>query len=162
MLELEVGLRRVWDLGVYTRGCDKPGAESDLKRVDNAIEDPVWWARLHTLERLMRVVRDLFTWIESCPCHGSLPFRDLPSTLSGRWLRCPMRGRRLPEVAAGDFLETTRALCDLQVVDLMGSFPADVPSRDKGQCLQEYERGRAHLLFQFSLKLSYFMEPPAL
>ena len=41
------------------------------------------------------------------------------------------------------------------------SLGADVTAETRGECLQDYERGRAHLLFAFSLKLASYMEPPA-
>ena len=75
---------------------------------------------------------------------------------------CPFRGRRLPEIAAGDFFDAFNIICNMSSTRLLGGMPRDIDSSLRAALLQAFEHGRAHLLFGFTLKLASFIEPPAL
>ena len=73
-----------------------------------------------------------------------------------------MRGLRLDEVAAGDFFEMFRDLCDVTSAQLLLALPVDISTSDRSICLQEFERGCGYLTFQFTVKLSPYTGPPNL
>ena len=62
-------------------------------------------------------------------------------TASRRWESCPMRGLRLPEVAAGDFLDSFREVCELEMVELLGKLPPAMSPTERGVCIQCARRG---------------------
>jgi hypothetical protein len=69
VLDLQLPLRRFWDLETYQRGAGRPQQQdaSDLTQigtVDEALCSAAWWAHLLTLEALCSVVRDCFVWAE--------------------------------------------------------------------------------------------------
>ena len=112
--DFERPLRRFWSLAKYGAealavpaagedGADDPNASAQLHVADEAISSPIWWARVLTLKLVFKVILKCFTWVEGCSCHTHLDMNAVTSQVRDRWLQCPMRGQRLPEVAAGDF-----------------------------------------------------------
>jgi hypothetical protein len=110
----------------------------------------------------MNVVRASLIWGESCQCHHHLLHEDAPAELARCWLRCPMRGRRLPEISGGDFLETLTNMFDTALAHLLQTLPAGLPAQQRALLAQDFAQGRAHLVFQFVLKIHAMCEPPRL
>ena len=167
--ELEKPLRRFWDREAYSgRSAPAPDVENNdgkgvqINKVDDAVCSPMFWAKLCTMNYLFAMVRDVLAWAESCPCHGDLDHCAAPSWLRRRWEKCPMRGARLPELAAGDFFAKFEQLYELPAAQLLLSLPTDISAACRSECLLDLDRGRSHLLFVLTLKLSSFMEPPCL
>ena len=133
-----------------------------LDVVDEAINDEYWWACLRTVDHIMAVVRDCLLWAESCPCHFRFHHRCVPAKLRHGWQQCPLRGRRLPELAAGDFGNVVRQLLDVSGVDVLMGLPSSITAAQKAILLWEFELGKAHLTFAFTLKLAAMQEPPRL
>ena len=74
-----------------------------------------------------------------------------------------MRGLRLPEVSAGEFLEMFVELANVMVIELLQALPTDLDDASRGVCVQAFERGRSSILFELTLKMvSSYMEPPGL
>ena len=73
-----------------------------------------------------------------------------------------MRGARLPELAASDFVQMVAETSNQTAAQLYLELPSGLLRQQKTACMQEFEAARAHLLFVTTLKLSYFREPPAL
>ena len=114
----------------------------------------MFWASLLTLEAVLGIVRGIIEWGEGCPCHSHMDWEGIPAEVATRWAACKHRGRRLAELASGvsrmfDTRLTTAAAW------LSMKLPADLPAGDKLRCMRDFERGRAHLLFVFTLKLGY-------
>ena len=174
VLDLQGPLRRFWSLQAYNHGSEqqqqqRQGAEQSvedsgvkLDYVHETLESPEFWAQLITLDRLFTVVRELFDWTESCPCHYKRrPPADMPE-VKKRWLCCPLRGRRLPEIASGGFFQFLNQLCLTNAARLFLDLPQSLPEECRAACLLDFEHGRGHLTFQLTLKMSCFLEPPLL
>ena len=169
-LQLKVYVRRFWSLPLYMQGAGAAnpaivaGTERGpkLQMVNDAITSSLFWGQLMTLDFVYELVRRAFAWVESCPCHGHLDFDSATPDQRKIWESCFMRSLRLPEIASGDFIEMFRLLCDVTAAQLMLSLPEDISEAERGVCLQEFERGRAHLLFEFTLKLHAYGSPPLL
>jgi hypothetical protein len=73
-----------------------------------------------------------------------------------------MRGRRLPEIATGDFMDTLAVKFDRSLAQLLQELPAGLTGHDRARLVHDYSQGRAHLMFQFVLKLHAMQEPPRL
>ena len=169
LLHLQVPLRRFWNLRAFCHFSDnaqqaeigETGATAvKLESIHETIESAEFWAQLQTLERLFSVVRELFEWLESCPCHYKRkPPPDRPE-VKKRWMSCPLRGRRLPEIACGGFFEVVNRLCLANAAQLFVDLPESLPEECRAACLLDFERGRGHLTFQLTLKLSCFLQPP--
>ena len=161
LLEIQTPLTRFWSLDAYGA---KPETSSDIKTgvkmeiVDGAINSPVFWAQLRTLEALFSVVRELIEWVEACPCHHG---RKPPVGKTQCWRQCPLRARRLPEIASGALLQILHELCFTNAATLFLALDA-AEAEVRTACLHDFERGRGHLAFQLTLKLSCFLEPPLL
>ena len=52
--------------------------------------------------------------------------------------------------------------CQTTIALLLEELPSEISAAERGTCLQEFERSRSYLIFQFTLKLSPYMEPPLL
>ena len=76
----------------------------------------------------------------------------MPPSLVAKWLKCPMRGRRLPELATSYFDEVVATLFDRSLVELAAELPPDISAENRNALNVEYCRGRSHLAFGFSLK----------
>ncbi|CAE7235205.1 unnamed protein product [Symbiodinium sp. CCMP2456] len=171
ILHLQVPLRRYWNLRAFNHFSDDAQQREigeqgptavKLESVNETIESAEFWAQLQTLERLFSVVRELFEWLEACPCHYKRkPPPDRPD-VKKRWMSCPLRGRRLAEISCGGFFEVVNRLCLANAAQLYVDLPESLPEECRAACLLDYEHGRGHLTFQLTLKLSCFLQPPLL
>lgn len=167
ILELERSLRWGWSKEKYEAGraiqpqADHPGGVR-LDIADQALSSSRWWASLHVLDRLFDIVRACLVWAEGCPCHENLSADALnvPAKAEEAWARCPLRGRRAPELANGDFFKLLDALCERESHNVLCEMPSDITESDRAELLVEFEKGRAHLVFTMTLKLSHWSEPP--
>eukprot|EP00969_Alexandrium_andersonii_P336669 14881630-Alexandrium_andersonii.AAC.1 len=71
-----------------------------------------------------------------------------------------MRGHRLSELACGDFFEFFRSACEQSLADLLLHLPPAISDAHKAVCIANFERGRGFLLFEFTMKLSCYLEAP--
>ena len=78
------------------------------------------------------------------------------------WEQCPLRTMRLPCLAAGDFFREFQDFANVCVAELLEKLPADASPQVQAECIQEFERGRAHLHFTMYLKLGSMTLPPSL
>lgn len=155
---------------ILVSGWDKEkymGAQSSAQAgavhvdtVDAAVTSKMFWASLGCLELLMRVVRRCIAWVEGCPCHHHLADADVAPSLARAWEQCPLRGRRLPEISAGDFSTTFSELFANMIVMALAAIPKSLSSKDRASLLQDLAAGRAHLAFQLTLKVSALRQPP--
>ena len=112
------------------------------------------------LDALTSIVQSALIWCESCPCHGSLPTERIPPHVRQAWLQCPLRGCRAPELASGGFMNVLRSLADTGAGQLLSTLPRDVDAAQRATLLNEFERGRAHLLLVFAVRLEHWRQPP--
>lgn len=161
LLELKEVLISRWDKDLYM-GQQTAEHATNIDMVDRAIRSDMFWASLQCLELLMKVMRRCMDWCESCPCHYNLLESGAAVELERRWSRCPLRGRRLPEVAAGDFGNLFTELFDNMSAQALLLLPGALTASDRSRLLQDLARGRAHLAFQLTLKITAIRQPPLL
>jgi hypothetical protein len=166
LLELKRTLCWGWNMGKYSAasniGRESSSTAVHIDLINQAITSEFWWSAIATLDSLYELIRCAFGWAEGCPCHSHLDLSQVSPSIKKRWQSCPLRGLRLPEVAAGDFFIMFDDLQRRSVAELLLSFPAHFAESSRGELLQEFERGRAHLIYTFTLKLSGFSTPPLL
>lgn len=115
---------------------------------------------LRTGDHLFSVLRRMLAWAEACPCHGDLDWNEVPKSQRDLWAACPLRGRRLPELAEGALLKLLDETCERTAAELFTGFPAALADEDKSTCIRDFEAGRSHLVFMLNLKLAYCSQPP--
>ena len=167
ILALKDILQNIWSLERYQADSAgdhaAPGETSKLEIVNQALTCDRWWCEIQMVDLLMQSIRRCYTWAESCPCHDHLlQLDDIPPKLLRAWLCCPMRGRRLPEVASGDFMGNMESLLANMMARALLVIPASMSEALRTGLLQDLSAGRSHLVFQFTLKLAAMRSPPRL
>ena len=170
ILDLKAPLERFWSLQAFNHGSGQKPAQQQaseesgprLEYINETIESPEFWAQLLALDKLFAVVRDLFDWVESCPCHYKRQAPTDNPAIKRRWQACPLRGRRLPEISCGRFFDILNRLCLANAARLFLELPDSLAEDCRAACLLDFEHGRGHLTFQLTLKMACFLEPPLL
>ena len=124
---------------------------------DSAIQSSFWWAWMEMCEELCSGLRSAASWIEGCSCHSHVlkHCEGMPAAAKEKFARCPMRTRRAAELSNGDFVATVSHAFDVHAAELAGRLRG-VTARERLQILDEFDLGRAHLLFYFTMKVSHW------
>ena len=153
-----------WNSDAYVDGSESSLSDKGLVAgVDEAITKVSWWEAMRVLVVLAHCMSMSVRWCVSCPCHGHLLDQWERGEASenremiGLWRRWPMRGKRLPEVAAGDFLEYAKETLDLAAARLYVEL-----DRKRAVLIGEFELARGHVLFTLAMKLQPLTIPPGL
>jgi hypothetical protein len=162
---IENTLRFRWDLARYGAAHrpvanDADYASVDVSVVDDAIKSSKFWGSLRVLDSFAELLLKAFSWAEGCSCRSHVDSQAVPRELAERWASCPMRGRRAPDLANGSFFIFFNNLSQMSAADLLAQLPHDLKMEDRAFLLQEFERGRAHLVFAFTLRLAHWRSPP--
>lgn len=151
VMKAKVALQWGWDKDSYVDKEKK--APSSVETMDNAVSSDAFWFCMEALDSLFMVVTEMTSWSRGCPCHSGFIIGSTPPHVKRRWLECPLRGLRLPELCAGDLLAHARDVMKLQAVSLAMGAPDSLDDQDRDKLIWEYHRAQAHLLATLSLKL---------
>ena len=108
--KIENGLRYVWQLDLFMSGNQSPRRAPDednphklhIDDLNDTITSEFFWSYCLMFRCLARSLQHLMRWSESCACHWDLwQLEELPRDVRVGCERCPWRGRRAPELAAG-------------------------------------------------------------
>ena len=165
LLKVESALRFKWNRVAYGEGHRNQGEGSghnlvDLDIVDRAITSSMFRASLQLLQLFAKLILKSFDWAEGCRCHSHVDQTHLSTECKKRWASCPMRGRRAPELAAGGFLQHFVDLAAATAAELLARLPQDISAAQRAVLVHDFERGRAHLFFAFSLRLCHWRSAP--
>ena len=167
LLSVEPALRWGWDKARYLQDANARTAAvtAIVEEVDKAIGSSFFWAWLRVVDMLVRAIRKTTAWLEGCPCHWGLlrksrNMANFPRAVRRRWMSCPMRGLRAPELSSGDLLFVAGIICDNSAVELLQGLPGDISAADRAALLAEFDAGRSHLCFYLALKLTALEEWP--
>ena len=97
-----------------------------------------------------------------CSCHYDLLQQtdtQLPAEVRELCLKCPMRGRRCPELASGAVLEILQQLWLGESKSIVAEMPPELSEEDAFIIVQDFERGRHHLVAEFTLKMAHWTQP---
>jgi len=117
---------------------------------------------LRVLATVSGVILHLFRWAEACPCHGHLDWAQATFDQRRAWERCPMRGRRAPDMVAGVFGDTLEAHLAISAVELLGLLPRGLDAASRAILLRDFERAKDHLRFVFAVRLQHWDQLPCL
>ena len=143
-----------WDKDRFLNmsGGGKVSDEGCIAEVDVALQSTFWWACMMALEIFAICIQEANVWCVSCQCHGPWLRTCNDKDVKKVWMSCPMRGRRAPELAAGEFVAHMKGCFQsgsAKVAVALASSP--VTQSDKGEIVTEFERCSAKLLFTFFL-----------
>ena len=179
--DLKAALDWGWSLTSYRFGDSSalPSEEdhadylSRLDLIDDALVNRYWWSYWNMLQKLAGILVEATAWAESCPCHSDL-LRDIRSgayddgkggvgrgslaDIARAALKCPLRGRRCAELASGDFQTFIDKLCNQQAGLILLDMDSSLTDDQKMMIMRDFERGRQHLITQFTIKLSNWAE----
>ena len=157
VLKLKTVLQYGWSLEKYLDGS-RP--QTEILKVDEALTSSFWWSALLVLDKLYGLVRSCFAWAEGCPCHSHLNWQEVDAQTRKRWSSCPLRGLRFPEVCAGDFFSMFASLQMQEALDLASTLADAVTEEERNALLRDFEIGRGHMLYVFTLKVGPFTAFP--
>ena len=165
-----------WDLNQFVQGDqDENDAHevSELARVfDEAVGDPFYWSWLIMADNAIKPIRSLISWHDSCGCHAKILKKIADDDDIGELgadksfvkaiMKCPLRGRRAPEMSAGEEMTVFDAQWQTSVAELSAELPpvAVLPAAKRLSLLQDMDMAHAHLTFYLTAKSSYEREEP--
>ena len=164
VLERQKVLQWGWDKDAYNRDTKGNSKSNMVERVDEALSDECFWASMVVLEELYVNVRMAIAWTGRCPCHDfplGANLADVPADILRAWLDCPMAGRRLPEVATGDFLQMFKDLCVVSSAKLAMELSGSLSPSVRASLLGEFEKARAYFLFMMTMKTDQLADAPS-
>eukprot|EP00439_Symbiodinium_sp_Y106_P021591 s6234_g2.t1 len=157
-------LRLGWSKEAYLAGSSVQSRQVNIEAVDKLVQCPWFESFLVMLKVFSAIVLHLIHWVESCPCHWHLLTGASAQLLSkaDRHLleQCPMRTRRAPELAQGDFLKELTSFSSYAGSDFLRQFPVDLEESQQAAIIREFEHGRAYLTMALMLKTAHFRSLP--
>ena len=151
-------LRWGWDVDAYSMNS-KAKDQAEISQVDAAITSDLFWGCLCVLNMLSVGVSRSVAWCNSCRCHWDLESDS--REVMRLWQSCPMRGRRLPEIAAGDFVDAVRdlfAVCHGKLLALLAALSLGEDATSK--LIHAFELARSRFIFLMIMKTCPLQEPP--
>ena len=148
-----------WDSHEYSLGDGKVADQAEISKVDGALTSDFLWGCMIVLQVLSYGVDRAAAWANSCRCHWGLECDD-PEVMK-RWRQCAMRGRRLPEVSAGDFVNDVRGLLETSHGKWLASLSAlSLGKEQVGKLVHGFELVRSNFLFIMVMKTCPLAEAP--
>ena len=172
LLRLKGALRWGWNKDIFLQGDGDAGRDPVgngpdphvVQDADAAISSEYWWSWLLMLDKLCVALRAAIVWSEACPCHAGLLANrrhdELPNKLVHAVRSCPLRGRRGPEISAGELLEVVQRSANASSVDLAMELPAGLAAEKRLALLEALDAGHIHATFYIGCKLHYMRELP--
>ena len=181
-LPLETPLRAAWDIDKFN--FHKPvlandqqgdgnndGARVDASELDSSITSTFFWAYTFMVTVLCQIINHCMYWVMGCPCHQrQAEFRDIAksilqmtdaTTVLSALHSCPMSGRRVPEVCAGElagvFSEMWHVCCALLRMD---SRVLELSEEEQNTLLTDATIGKQVFMFYISIKTVVFQRLP--
>ena len=167
--ELEPALRSCWDVKVYLRGRNMPQAKEDLDGdehgvhlagANDALLSDHWWSCLHIFLQVAIVQSAATEYANGCDCHSELLREEVGSDLRLLWESCPLRGRRCPQLVAGEFFTVAQRLFDCSAVRLEADLPRNMAQEQVHELMSDFEAARQYILSSYIMKLSFWGEAP--
>ena len=163
--KLKPVLRWGWDSDKYLHMSGGGGVSDEgmIAKCNEAITSEMWWARIMAMEIIALSLQSAQEWCACCPCHWESLQHCHDKAVKSTFQTCPMRGRRAPELAAGDFVEFFRGSVrggSAKLALKLG--PLDLTQPEKSDIVAEFECSIAKLLFTFEMKCAPLKHPPGL
>ena len=177
VLRLKTILQQNWNLQQYTFGkslSKDAGEEEEEMRLrvqlaDSAIRSQEFWLYTHMVDLLGDMLARLELLAESCCCH--VPSAQVTALARGhtscqdmelfRCEGCPLRGRRAPELATGDFHVALHTLAEQSYQALL-ALGWQATQIELTRVLEDFVKARGFLTASLELKLGPWLQLPYL
>ena len=171
-------LNNGWNLRKYTSSDeaqeDNADDETPLSLIDESIRDKFWQSYWLMLRRIAKIILRCLAWAEGCCCHDGIlrgmsgddsdeeddGDEPLPSHLVQEAKKCPLRGRRCAELAAGDFDRHYQRLFSVQLAKVNMELHHTLNPLQRFKIIADFDRARCHIASIFVLKLAHWREAP--
>ncbi len=136
--------------------------------VDNAIDSKFYWAYSKMLMLVATVLLWITCWAQSCPCHLSeelyklmdLSRDGLKKMFAQIWKHtCPLKGCRVPELAAGAVIEFTDKLYEIATGKLL-VICMGLSSSSRNKVFHDFNRSKSKIADSLRLKTVYALQLP--
>ena len=174
---LMIPLRFAWSIEKWNRNGKLPEATAETRwRVDSAhlndtLRSDVFWATLNMACRLSRIIEGMVSFASSCPCHSCRAsfmaevdankgvFAEASFDLGYRG--CPMSGRVVPEIVAGEFDELVKELCAQESSTFrMTPIFVQLTQAQQVALILMFDRGSEALIFYVKVKVGAYRQLP--
>lgn len=169
-------LRQTWNAAAFGaqpdeaeqgQGEGRDGVQDTSKlvsKVSEAVGSDFFWAYLRMLQCITSILQEISAWTQSCPCHSVETLASLKEVSqarqAGEFVKCPMRGRRAPEVAAGEFAEFINTLVQYNDSRFVMRSVAGLEGEAKDKITLDWSNMKAYIKTACSLKLSAWQHLP--
>ena len=164
-------LRATWDERKYKadatteKDADKELAPSEVTKV---LADGCFPIYSCMLLLLAGIFEGLGSWAEGCPCHGDELQEHWGFTGQRRRRRrggglvgpCLMKGRLLPDIAAGKLAEVLKNLCDVALTELLTRDHGSITPEQWATICGDFERARALMVAGLIVKMDWVLRLP--
>ena len=167
-------LRLAWNEHFFVTGCmsdslKRPeGTDFSPAFMSDVMKDNAFFAYLDMVLSWQGIVEALASWTEGCPCHGNA-LRDAGSAAARRKRlkeayeepsTCKMKGRRLPELIAGELHKTFQDLAASSLQQLCLHSQVYVPVTEWSKILDDFSIARAHIESVLRVKFDWLERLP--
>ena len=177
-------LRALWNEKAFQSGSnvkETDAASFQPSELTAVLNDPFFMAYFDMVLGLSSTIEQLGCWCESCPCHEDLlPSMDLPCHVklprSGRKatnisklfgcsdtngdFRCPMRGKRLPELVAYGLQNLLEVNHQNSMMHLLVNHRSQVSPEKWCVLVADLERGKHAIELEMAIKLEFTQRLP--
>ena len=166
---LEAGLRSCWSLQKFLNGRAVPEPKEDVNWEEHGVHLPGanaallsehWWACLSVMLQIADTQAAAIDWVNGCPCHSHLQTENVGADVCKIWAECPLRGRRCPELVAGDLFNSLQDLLGCSMACLELNLPRSLSEAEVHELLGDFDSARQYMLSTYILKLALWSEPP--
>ena len=158
-------VRQVWNLDRYQSksgsgsnqtedaGEGEASRQLSLEIVNAALTSDLFVAYSHAMRSIAETILHIQRWSESCPCkaHSSDKAKQT----------CPLKTRRAPELASGEFWIKMGSVFDVAHGSLLAHRSlAILPEAEKQLVLADFSAARQHVDLSLRVKLSHWRQLP--
>ena len=165
-------LKRTWDESRVQfadrragrlQDADGPGGFGDessahVVATSKALGSPDFWGFLKLISVLSSILSHIENWSQACACHPATHCYalGLPDRMR---LQCPMRGRRVSEIAAGALNRFVEEALGIGYRDLL-QYAAHMPAESSAKLSHEFSAGKALILAELQARFNCLNQLP--
>ena len=128
-------------------------AGQHARRCTSSFSDDKFWAYLMLIQIFSELLGRINNYCKGCICHKTSVCKEFD--MQGDKHSCPMRGRRVPEIAAGDLHRYVTTLCELDLARLIQQ-TAPFNAEARQGVTRNFESCKRFLLAELQLRLTWF------
>ena len=167
-------IRVAWDERKYVAGNGSDaltgsGAEFKPATMTAILQDNSFFAYLSMVLIWQSMLEGLAGWTESCPCHGNMlgaagseaaRQKILDQAYERKHSSCPMKGKRFPELVAGELQSVFQTLAQASLQSLVLECQVWVVPERWCEIMADFEKAKNHMEAALSVKFDWLQRLP--